>query len=149
MSNLTPLEQVVLLPLLRIHHTVYRKTNGRVGHHIPWLPPSLLLHTTGAKTGRQRCATLTYAKDGDSYVIVASAGGNDQHPDWYYNLRKHPDAQINVGTKRFAVNARPVTPGNSDYPALWELVNKNNAGRYFGYQTRTSRPIPVFVLTPS
>ena len=149
MSNLTPFEQVALLPLLRLHHMVYRKTDGRIGHRIPVLPPSLLLYTTGAKTGEQRITTLTYAQDGDSYLVVASAGGNDQNPSWYHNLRKRPDVEINVGPRRFAVTARKVTPDDPDYARLWEIVNKNNANRYTGYQSRTSRPIPIFALTPA
>jgi F420H(2)-dependent quinone reductase len=149
MSNLTLMEKLVLVPLLRIHDTVYRKTDGRIGQHIPMFPPSLLLHTTGAKTGQPRSTTLTYAKDGDSYLIVASAGGNDTYPGWYHNLRKHPECEINVGSKRFPVTARRITPDDADYARLWEIVNKNNANRYDGYQTRTSRPIPVFVLTPA
>jgi deazaflavin-dependent oxidoreductase (nitroreductase family) len=148
MSNLTPLEQFVLIPFLRLHDTIYRKTDGRIGHQIPGMPPSLLLHTIGAKTGKQRTTTLTYAKDGDSYVVVASKGGDDQNPGWYHNLRKRPDCEINVGAKRIPVTARKVGPDDADYPRLWELVNKNNANRYSGYQSRTSRPIPVFLLTP-
>lgn len=80
MSNLTPLEQFVLLPFLRVHDTIYRKTDGRIGHRIPGMPPSLLLHTTGAKTGRERTTTLTYAKDGESYLVVASKGGDEHNP---------------------------------------------------------------------
>jgi F420H(2)-dependent quinone reductase len=148
MSNLKPLEQFVLLPFLRLHDTIYRKTDGRIGHQIPGMPPSLLLHTTGAKTGQPRTSALTYAKDGDSYLIVASNGGDDRYPGWYHNLRKRPDVEINVGPKRIPVTARQVGPGDADYPRLWELVNKNNGNRYNGYQGRTSRPIPIFALTP-
>ncbi|MGO9925257.1 MAG: nitroreductase family deazaflavin-dependent oxidoreductase [Mycobacterium sp.] len=147
MSNPTPLEQFVLLPFLRVHDTIYRKTDGRIGHQIPGMPPSLLLHTTGAKTGRQRTTTLTYAKDGNSYLIVASKAGDEHHPGWYHNLRKQPDCEINVGSRRFPVTARKVGPDDSDYARLWELVNKNNGNRYNGYQSRTARPIPIFVLT--
>jgi F420H(2)-dependent quinone reductase len=148
MSNLTPLEQFVLIPFLRLHDTIYRKTDGRIGHQIPGMPPSLLLHTTGAKTGQQRTTTLTYAKDGDSYLVVASKGGDDHNPGWYHNLRKRPDCEINVGPRRIAVTARRVGPDDSDYARLWEIVNKNNGNRYNGYQSRTARPIPIFALTP-
>ena len=148
MRNLKLLEQFVLLPFLRLHDTIYRKTDGRIGHQIPGMPPSLLLHTTGAKTGQPRTSALTYAKDGDSYLIVASNGGDDRYPGWYHNLRKRPDVEINVGPKRIAVTARQVGPDDVDYPRLWELVNNNNGNCYNGYQGRTSRPIPIFALTP-
>jgi deazaflavin-dependent oxidoreductase (nitroreductase family) len=60
------------------------------------MPRSLLLHTTGAKTGQPRATTLTCAKDSDSYLIVASNGGDEKYPAWYHNLRKHPDCQMSV-----------------------------------------------------
>jgi deazaflavin-dependent oxidoreductase (nitroreductase family) len=142
------IEQHVGAPLLRAHDKIYQKTNGRIGHKIPGAPPSLLLHTTGAKTGQPRTNSLTYARDGDDYLIVASMGGSDRNPGWYHNLRAHPEPEINVGTKRFGVIAKQVMPGDADYDRLWQIVNKNNANRYQGYQRRTTRPIPVIVLSP-
>jgi len=148
MSNATLINRLLLFPMLRFHDMVYQKTDGRIGHQVPGMPRSLLLHTTGAKTGQPRTNTLTYAKDGDSYLIVASNGGDEKYPGWYHNLRKHPETDINVGPKRFPVTARKITPDDPDYSRLWEIVNKNNGNRYKGYQTRTSRPIPIFALTP-
>ncbi|MCV7257437.1 nitroreductase family deazaflavin-dependent oxidoreductase [Mycobacterium shimoidei] len=141
-------EQQLGPPLLRMHDAIYKRTNGRIGHRIPGLAPMLLLHTVGAKTGQPRTNSLTYARDGDNYLIVASKGGDPRSPGWYHNLRKNPNVEINVGPKRFGVTARPVLPDDSDYARLWEIVNKNNADRYKAYQRRTSRPIPVIVLTP-
>jgi F420H(2)-dependent quinone reductase len=148
MSNLTPIEQLVLVPLLRLHDAIYQGTNGWIGHHLPLFPPSLLLHTTGAKTGQPRSTTLTYATDGDSYLIVASKGGDPRSPAWYHNLKANPNVEINLGTKRFGVAAKPVLPDDPDYARLWQIVNQNNGNRYQSYQTRTSRPIPVIVLKP-
>lgn len=149
--NLTRMiEQRVLIPLLTLHDKVYQATNGRIGHQIPGGPPCLLLHTVGAKTGLQRANTLSYARDGADYLVVASKGGDPKSPGWYHNLKAHPDVEINVGPKRFAVTATPVTPDDVDYPRLWQVVNdmKGNKNRYSGYQKRTSRPIPVVRLTP-
>lgn len=148
MANL-PLLDRLGIRLLGIHNAIYQKTNGRVGHRLPGMPPSLLLHTIGAKTGAPRTTALTYARDGDSYLIVASMGGAPRSPGWYHNLKAHPDVEINVGPRRFAVTARPVPADDPDYPRLWQIVNKHNAHRYAAYQRRTSRPIPVVVLTPS
>jgi F420H(2)-dependent quinone reductase len=148
MTKLSPLEQAVLR-MLPIHDAIYQKTGGWIGHRVPGMPPSLLLHTVGAKTGQPRTSTLSYARDGDSYLIVASNAGSDRYPAWYHNLRKHPECEINIGPKRFAVTARRVTPEDADYPRLWQLANKNNANRYNGYQRQTSRPIPIFALTAS
>jgi deazaflavin-dependent oxidoreductase (nitroreductase family) len=141
-------EKYLGLPMLKVHDRIYQKTEGRVGHRFPGVPPSLLLHTVGAKSGLARTTSLSYARDGDAYLIVASKGGEPKAPDWYFNLKAHPDVEINVGTKRFAVSARIVGKDDPDYPRLWQLVNKNNANRYEGYQKRTTRVIPVVVLTP-
>lgn len=141
-------EKYLGLPLLKVHDTIYQKTDGRIGHRIPGAPPSLLLHTVGAKTGLARTTSLTYAKDGDSYLVVASKGGEPTAPGWYFNLKADPQVEINVGPKRFGVTARVVGTDDPDYPRLWQLVNKNNANRYEGYQKRTTRPIPVVALTP-
>lgn len=146
MRNLTLLEQVGVR-LLGVHNAIYQKTGGWIGHRIPGLPASLLLHTVGAKTGQPRTTTLTYARDGSSYLVVASMGGAPKAPGWYHNLRAHPDVEVNVGPKRFAATARPVTPDDPDYERLWRIVNDNNANRYAAYQRRTSRPIPIVALT--
>jgi deazaflavin-dependent oxidoreductase (nitroreductase family) len=140
------LEQGVLPQVLRIHDAVYQKTNGWIGHRTLGIP-SLLLHTVGAKTGAARTASLTYARDGADYLIVASKGGDPKAPGWYHNLKANPSVEINVGPKRFGVTAKPVLPDDPDYARLWQIVNKNNGNRYEAYQTKTSRPIPVVVLS--
>ncbi|BBX29897.1 nitroreductase family deazaflavin-dependent oxidoreductase [Mycolicibacterium alvei] len=143
-------ERYIGLPMLLLHDKIYKATDGRIGHTIPGGPPALILHTVGAKTGKQRANSLTYAKDGADYLVVASKGGEPTSPGWYHNLKAKPQVEINVGPKRLGVTARPVLPGDPDYPRLWELVNnmRGNKNRYIGYQKRTTRPIPVVVLTP-
>jgi deazaflavin-dependent oxidoreductase (nitroreductase family) len=143
-----PFEETLLPYVLRVHDTVYQKTNGWIGHRILGIP-SLLLHTVGAKTGKPRSATLTYALDGENYLIVASKGGDPRAPGWYHNLKANPSVEINVGPKRSLVTATPVLPDDPDYARLWKIVNKNNSDRYEAYQKKTSRPIPVVVLKPA
>jgi deazaflavin-dependent oxidoreductase (nitroreductase family) len=147
MTHLSPIEQVGLR-VLRLHDLLYQKTNGLIGHRIPGMPNSLLLHTVGAKTGQPRVNTLSYARDGKDYLVVASMGGAPRSPGWYHNLKAHPNVEINVGTQRLAVTARPILPDDPDYARLWQLVNRNNANRYEAYQKKTSRPIPIVALTP-
>jgi deazaflavin-dependent oxidoreductase (nitroreductase family) len=142
-------EKYIGVPLLMLHDKIYQATNGRIGHTIPGGPPNLILHTIGAKTGQQRANTLSYARDGDVYLVVASKGGDPKAPGWYHNLKANPNVEINVGPKRFGVTATPVLPDDPDYPRLWQIVNKNNANRYENYQKRTTRPIPVVRLTTS
>jgi F420H(2)-dependent quinone reductase len=141
------LEQNLLPTVLRVHDAVYRNTNGWIGHHTLGIP-SLLLHTVGAKTGKARTTSLTYARDGANYLVVASKGGDPKAPGWYHNLKANPNVEINVGPKRFGVTAKPVLPDNPDYARLWQIVNKNNSNRYEAYQKKTTRPIPVVVLAP-
>lgn len=132
--------------LLRIHNTVYQRTNGWIGHRMMLLP-SLLLHTVGAKSGRARTTSLTYARDGDDYLVVAFNGGSPRSPGWYHNLKADPNIEINVGPRRFAVTAQPVLPGDPDRERLWKVVTKYNKS-YIAYQKKTRRPIPIVRLTP-
>lgn len=142
-------ESVVVPALLRVHNAVYIRSGGRVGHRLfPGVAPNLLLHTTGARTGKRRTTSLSYARDGANYLIVASKGGDPRAPGWYHNLRADPEVEINVGPRRFPVTAAPVLPDDPAYPRLWRIVNDNNGDRYIDYQRRTSRPIPVVVLSP-
>ena len=131
----------------RVHEALYLRTGGRIGHRLI-LVPTLLLTTTGRRTGARRTRALVYARDTDGYVVVASNGGRDRPPAWYVNLRADPRVEVQVGTSRMHAGARPVERGDADYERLWRLVNRNNHGRYDGYQRRTGRPIPLVVLTP-
>jgi deazaflavin-dependent oxidoreductase (nitroreductase family) len=140
-------EQTLLPQVLRVHDAVYRNTNGWIGHRTLGIP-SLLLHTVGAKTGKARTTSLPYARDGANYLVVASKSGDPKAPGWYHNLKANPNVEINVGPKRFGVTAKPVLPDDPEYARLWEIVNKNNSNRYEAYQRKTSRPIPVVVLSP-
>ena len=144
------LERNVGYPLLMLHDKIYKGTNGRISRVIPvpGMAPALLLHTMGAKTGQQRTTSLSYFRDGGDYLVVASKGGDPKAPGWYHNLKANPNIEINVGPKRFSVIAEPVLPGNADYDRLWRTVNDNNHHAYEGYQTKTTRPIPVVRLKP-
>jgi deazaflavin-dependent oxidoreductase (nitroreductase family) len=131
--------------LLRTHQAVYERSGGWIGHRILGVP-CLLLRTTGAKTGRPRTSALTYARDGDAYLLAASMGGSPRAPGWYHNLLAEPEVEIQVGTRRMPVTARVVQRGEVDYDRLWAALNGVNHDRYSGYQQLTTRPIPVVVL---
>jgi F420H(2)-dependent quinone reductase len=151
-SNLTRLEtipvvQAVGVRALKVHQFVYERSGGRIGHRLAGTR-NLLLRTVGARTGQPRTNALSYSRDGRAYVVVASMGGAPRSPAWYHNLRARPDATIQVGTRHVEVRASFVLPGHPDRDRLWELVNRNNFNRYANYQTRTSRPIPIVVLSP-
>ena len=131
---MTSLAEKGLYAFRRAHNAIYQGTNGWIGHRLPGAPDSPPLHTVGAKTGKARTASLSYARDGDDYLVVASKGGDPRAPGWYHNLKANPNVEINVGPKRFAVTAQPVVPGDPDYSRLWAIVNnmKNNKNRYIG-----------------
>jgi deazaflavin-dependent oxidoreductase (nitroreductase family) len=134
--------------LLSLHQWLYSRTGGRVGHRLIGVP-SLLLRTTGRKSGTIRTSALVYAKDGDSYLLVASNGGSDRPPGWLFNIQADPKVEIQVGRCTTAATARVVNAADPEYPRLWKAVNDNNRGRYDGYQAKTSRDIPVVVVTPA
>ncbi|MCH9722570.1 MAG: nitroreductase family deazaflavin-dependent oxidoreductase [Actinomycetia bacterium] len=142
------LADTALRLFVRTHDAVYQRTRGWIGHRIPGAPNSLLLHTVGARTGMPRTNSLSYARDGDDYLVVASNGGDPRAPGWYHNLRARPSVEINIGPRRFPVTATAVLKDDPDYARLWRIVNANNADRYEDYQARTTRPIPVIRLRP-
>jgi F420H(2)-dependent quinone reductase len=134
--------------VLRLHQRIYERTDGRVGHKMIGVP-ALLLRTTGRRTGAERTNALIYAKDGPDYVLVASNGGADNAPGWYFNAREQPEVAIQVGQRKLPGTARIIDQGDGDYERLWKLANENNHDRYDAYQRMTARPIPVVVVSPS
>ncbi|MCL2769222.1 MAG: nitroreductase family deazaflavin-dependent oxidoreductase [Solirubrobacterales bacterium] len=132
---------------LRLHQQLYVRTDGRVGHRMIGVP-TLLLRTTGRRSGATRTNALVYARDGEHYLLVASNGGADSPPAWLYNIRASTKVEIQVARERLDGTASVIEPGDPDYARVWKLVNDNNHDRYTAYQTQTSRPIPVIAVTP-
>lgn len=127
------------------HVDKYRETGGEVGHE--WQPGvfTLLLTTTGRRTGDPYTTPLIYGRDGDDYVVVASKGGDDDHPDWYLNLEADPDVELEVGDREIAATARTASP--EEKQRLWPMMAEIWPD-YDEYTKRTDREIPVVVLTP-
>ena len=105
----------------------------------------LLLHTIGRHSEEERINPLAYVRDDERYVIIASKGGADSHPDWYYNLIAHPDVRIEVGSESFQVHAT-----EAQEPERTRLNEKmiEVMPAFAEYRKKTARQIPVFVLTP-
>jgi proline iminopeptidase len=125
------------------HVRSYLETDGEIGYRWKEDSPIAILFTTGRTSGEQRANPLIFGRDGDKVVLVASKGGAPEHPGWYRNLRKHPDAEIQIMGDRWRVRARDAEGGERE--RLWELM----AGiwpHYDEYATRTDREIPVVVL---
>jgi F420H(2)-dependent quinone reductase len=133
--------------VLRVHEKIYKGTDGRLGHKMIGVP-TLLLRTTGRRSGETRTNGLVYALDGGDYLVVPSNGGADKPPAWLHNLKADPAVELQIGRKRRKGTARVVEPQDPDYERLWKIVNENNRDRYYAYQEQTSRPIPVVAVTP-
>ncbi|MFC5754074.1 nitroreductase family deazaflavin-dependent oxidoreductase [Actinomadura rugatobispora] len=124
------------------HVKRYRETDGAEGHD--WQgTTTLLLTTTGRRSGKQYTMPLIYQWDDENPVVVASKGGDDAHPDWYLNLQASPDVEVQVRAEKFRARARTATP--EEKARLWQKMTATWPA-YDEYQTKTEREIPVVIL---
>ena len=108
---------------------------------------TLLLTTTGRKSGRDIPTPLIYGPYGSAYVVIASKGGAPDHPDWYKNLVANPACRIQVGKQAYVAKARTAT--GEERSKLWSQLQKIYPP-YDDYQRATKgREIPVVVLEPT
>jgi len=125
------------------HVRVYRETAGERGYK--WRGTTILLLTSeGRKSGERRTTPLIHRTDGDRWVVVASKGGAPQNPSWFENLRANPDAEIEVKGETVSVHA--TTAEGEERKRLWSLMTTVWPA-YDDYQTKTTREIPVVVLS--
>ena len=135
----------------KAHTWIYRRTDGRVGGNLRLgagfrkPAPTLLLEHRGRKTGKTFVSPLLYITDRGNVIIVASAGGRIENPQWYRNLRAHPDAHIQIGPDRRAVTAAVADTG--ERARLWPRLVDAYAD-FDSYQSSTEREIPVVILRP-
>jgi deazaflavin-dependent oxidoreductase (nitroreductase family) len=122
----------------------FRANGGKVGGNFK-NTPIVLLHTIGAKSGEERVNPLAYHKEGDKYVVIASKGGAPTNPDWYYNILANPTVEVEVGTEKFKAQARA-----AEEPERSQLYDAHAAlmPGFNDYKKKTTRAIPVIVLTP-
>ncbi|MDJ0394133.1 nitroreductase family deazaflavin-dependent oxidoreductase [Rhodococcus sp. G-MC3] len=123
----------------------FRAHHGKVGGPFEGAP-LLLLHSTGAKTGNVRVSPLMYLPDDGRYVIFASKAGADSNPAWYHNLKKNPQATIEVGDETVSVVAEEVEGADRD--ALYRKQATLFSG-FADYEKKTARIIPVVRLSTS
>ena len=127
------------------HIKAYLETDGADGHMWRGVP-TLLLTTTGRRSGEPILLPLIYGTDGPNYLVVASKGGAPANPGWYENLVKSPAVEVQVGADKFKARARTATA--AEKPALWEKMAAIWPA-YIEYQQKTSRDIPVVVIERS
>jgi deazaflavin-dependent oxidoreductase (nitroreductase family) len=135
------------ITVLKVQQSLYEHSHGLIGHRL-LLMPTLLLRTTGRKSGLTRTNALVYGRDGDSYLVCGSNGGHHLPPAWALNMEANPEVELQVGVRRIPAVARTLRPGDVDYDRLFAICNKANRGQFAAYQKKTERPLPVFVMTP-
>ncbi len=133
---------------LQVHQFLYERTDGLIGHRILGVA-TLLLRTTGRRTGQTRTNALNYVEDGGRYIVVASKGGAPAPPAWLLNLETNPQVEVQIARRRTPCTATVLGPDDPEFARLWKLVNDKNARRYDSYQAKTERPIPLVALTPT
>jgi deazaflavin-dependent oxidoreductase (nitroreductase family) len=127
------------------HVQRYQETDGAEGHD--WNnTTTLLLTTKGRKSGRPYTTPLIYQRSGDDFVVVASKGGDPDHPDWYKNLQANPEVEVQVKGDKFKARARTAT--GEERALMWRLMSATWPD-YDSYQQKTDREIPVVVLERS
>jgi len=143
------------LPQWMVEHANRYLASGGTDGHIytiarPGLPelavPSLLLTTTGRKSGQKYMFPLFYGQAGNSYFVIASKGGAPEHPGWYRNILGNPEVEVQVGTAKIRARARTAT--GAERARLWEEAVKIWPP-FADYQVKAvQREIPVVVLDP-
>jgi len=129
-----------------VHRGVMTLTGGRAGWNGSGMPV-VELTTIGRKSGEPRTVMLTAPiHDGDTYVVVASRGGDDTHPAWFLNLRDNPDVQVATKDGRRPMRARVAT--TEERAEMWPRVTTASKN-YAAYQRKTDREIPLVILEPT
>jgi deazaflavin-dependent oxidoreductase (nitroreductase family) len=122
----------------------YERSGGTEGTTLRGMPV-VILTTVGSRSGKLRKTPLMRVEHDGDYAVVASLGGAPKHPVWYHNLKANPHVELQDGSVKKDYIAREVT---GDEKTLWWQRAVAAYPDYADYQTRTTRPIPVFVLTP-
>ena len=120
-----------------------RANTGRISGGPMAGRPLMILSSTGARSGKERTAIITYSRDGDRYVIAASKSGAPTNPDWYYNLLANPEVGVEAGGETFRARATEAT--GEERQRLWDQHAKERA-EFRDYPNMTTRVIPVITL---
>jgi deazaflavin-dependent oxidoreductase (nitroreductase family) len=127
-----------------VHVGLYRISRGKIANEIANLP-LLLLTTHGRKSGKMHTHPVVYIRDGEDYLVSASAGGMPFNPAWYYNLKDDPNVKIQIGSQPMTAHA--VVANGDERSRLYDKF-KAASPNFEKYEKSTSRLIPVIRLTP-
>lgn len=133
----------------RFHRWVYIRSAGWIGHRMTGPVRSLLLHSTGRRSGERRTVALAYTTDGDSFVVVGSNFGGPRPPGWLANLQANPRAEVHIGRRLVPVRAEIVMPGAPDYERIFAVADRANRGIFGRYRASMARPLAVVRLVPT
>ena len=123
---------------------LFESTNGEEGGGLRGMK-IILVTSVGAKSCKLRKTPLMRVEHDGEYAAVASLGGAPKNPVWYHNLKANPHVELQDGDVRKDYIAREVT---GDEKAVWWERSVAAYPDYADYQKKTTREIPVFVLTP-
>ena len=123
----------------------YESSGGTAGNEMQG-KPVIILTSVGAKSGKLRKTPLMRVEHDGEYAVVASLGGAPKHPVWYYNLTTDPHVELQDGPAKNDYTAREVQGAERD---AWWARAVAAWPDYAEYQKKTTRVIPVFVLTPA
>ena len=139
---MSPLARSMVKLFGKVHKALYQMTGSRVFANLGQMP-TLLLTTTGRKSGQPRTVPLLYIEEADGFAIVASFAGAPNHPSWYLNLQGDPKATIQIEKRVIPVTATTASP--EEKKRLWPQLTAVYAD-YDNYEKETERDIPVVLL---
>jgi deazaflavin-dependent oxidoreductase (nitroreductase family) len=122
----------------------FRANAGKVGGDFAGAP-LLLLHTVGARSGREHVTPVMYQDLGGAVAVFASKAGAPTNPDWYHNLLANPEVSAEIGSETRRLRARTAAGDERDH--IWSKQKRDYPG-FADYEAKTSREIPVVVLEP-
>lgn len=131
----------------RVAIAVYRRSGGRIGGKARGGVPVLLLTVPGRKTGIPRTTPVGYFEHEGGYVLTGTAGGAREDPQWFRNLRRSPEAEVEIGARRIRVRVRELLGPERD--TVWRDVVLARAPSFGAYQDKTPRTIPLALLVPT
>ncbi|GAB3583357.1 nitroreductase family deazaflavin-dependent oxidoreductase [Calidifontibacter terrae] len=139
-----PIKSKVQRAVTSLHVSLYRRVSSAKVRRMAGLP-ILLLTVTGRRSGRQITTPVCYLDTDSGFAVAGSAAGSDSEPQWFRNLRVATEASVEIGSNRQTVSVRILKGAERD--AMWQRLLAEGT-TFAGYEQKTSRRIPVALLTP-
>ncbi|KRE54642.1 nitroreductase/quinone reductase family protein [Phycicoccus sp. Soil748] len=144
---MNPVMRTVMRGASKLAVAVYKASGGKVGGRAAGGVPVLLLTVSGRKTGQPHTNPVGYFEHEGGYLVVGSAGGTPQDPQWFRNLRAASSAEVQVGRRAFPVSVRELTGAERD--TAWTDIVLVRCPPFGKYEQKTTRKMPLALLTPT